>query len=271
MQLKRSIAATKWLFLVTGATGRFVVKNPRVLPRTILWGISNLGMLPRKIAHKTDLRKPRENIQNDLKKCQTLFERNEALRNSSDLNLLQNNYRVYGITRWGLLYTLLRAIKGKKVIETGVAEGESTSHILQALADNGGGILHSIDFPNQFYITDAGEVHAEFNPPDVDPGCLVPQTLKKYWRLTLGSSYDKLPKVLAKEGEIDVFFHDSEHTAEVMTFEYETAWPHIRRGGYLVTDDASWNSAFKDFAGKYNIEPVVIEGNNFSIGFIKKP
>ena len=41
----------------------------------------------------------------------------------------------------------------------------------------------------------------------------------------------------ATDGEIGLFFHDSLHTREHMLFEFETAWPHLAGGGYLVADD----------------------------------
>lgn len=37
------------------------------------------------------------------------------------------------------------------------------------------------------------------------------------------------------------------HTYDLMTFEYETAWPHLKKGGLLLSDDADWSDAFKDF------------------------
>lgn len=267
----RALNAAKWLYCVTGAVSRFMINNPGAIPRTIQWSAINLTNLPRKVSHKTDLASARIQLETELTRCQALFEQNDELRQSADLTQLQKNYRTYGIPRLGILYVLLRAADCYKVVETGVAEGKSTAHILRALADNGGGLLRSVDLPNQFYITDSGEIHAEFNPLDVGPGCLVPQNLRELWRLTIGSSRDRLPVVLEEAGEIDAFFHDSEHTVETMTFEYEAAWPYIRHGGYLISDDATWNSALRDFAKKHAVESVLIEGAGFGIGFIRKP
>lgn len=271
MIYRRDLNAIKWLWCVLGAVSRFMICNPGAIPKTIKWSALNICKLPRKVSHKADLRVSRLQIQDELTRCHVLFAQNDVLGQSADLKLLQRNYRAYNITRMGILYVLLRAANCNNIVETGVAEGESTAHILRALADNGGGSLHSVDLPNQFYITDSGEIHAEFNPLDVGPGCLVPQDLRKYWRLTVGSSRDKLPLVLQEAGEIDVFFHDSEHTNETMTFEFETAWPYIRHGGYLISDDATWNSALPDFAKKHNLDLELIEGDGFGIGLIRKP
>jgi len=46
---------------------------------------------------------------------------------------------------------------------------------------------------------------------------------------------------------MDIFIHDSLHTYEHMKFEFEEAYPHLRANGFLISDDASWNSAFAEF------------------------
>ena len=46
-----------------------------------------------------------------------------------------------------ILYAAVRALRPAHVIETGVAEGVSTSYIGAALVDNGCGILHSLELP----------------------------------------------------------------------------------------------------------------------------
>ncbi len=57
-----------------------------------------------------------------------------------------------------------------------------------------------------------------------------------------------VPELLAQLGTVDVFIHDSLHTYEHMKFEFEQAYPHIRPGGLLISDDALWNSSFQEFA-----------------------
>ena len=36
-------------------------------------------------------------------------------------------------------------------------------------------------------------------------------------------------------------------TFEHMYFEYMTAWPYLKEGGILVSDDIFWNAAFHKF------------------------
>jgi hypothetical protein len=56
-----------------------------------------------------------------------------------------------------------------------------------------------------------------------------------------------LPSVAASVGTLDLFIHDSLHTASNMTFELETAWGILRPGGALLVDDIGLNAAFDSF------------------------
>lgn len=267
MNLKKGVWAIHWVIAATLGIMGFMLKNPKAVAPTLRAILSNLPSLPRILKNKTAIDESRAEIAAELSKTRRLFEENEALKQSSDLAQLQQNSSTYGIKKWELFYTLLRSANCMSVIETGVEKGASTSYMLQALSDNGGGSLHSIDAPNQFYISDSGSFHAEFNPVKQQPGWIIPTELRKNWKLTLGLSKDVLPGILEQLKTIDVFFHDSEHSYETMIFEYETAWPHIRPGGYLLSDDVLWNNAFSDFALQNGVQPFIIKG----IGFIRKP
>ena len=123
------------------------------------------------------------------------------------------------------LYVLVRGLRPSRIVETGVGHGMSTTFILQALADNNSGQLHSIDVPIRMRV-------------DEHPsGCLVPDHLKDRWDLVLGESKTELPPILSKLDSVDIFLHDSDHSAENMDFEYQEAWPHVVKGGLMLTDD----------------------------------
>lgn len=145
------------------------------------------------------------------------------------------------------LYAVCRALEPSVLVETGVHVGRSTSLILAALHDNGKGHLHSIDLPNRSYELDDGKAHADLIQRGQASGYAVPTYLRSRWTLHIGDSRHLLPRILAELGEIDVFFHDSEHTYEHMTFEFNEAWPHIRCGGLILSDDVDYNAAFSDF------------------------
>jgi predicted O-methyltransferase YrrM len=159
------------------------------------------------------------------------------------------------------LYAVFRTLRPRVAVETGVANGFSTAFLLQALAANGEGLLHSIDLPREagrayepgtFY---EGEGRAGI-PPDSQPGWLVPERLKERWTLILGRTQDELPPLLDRLGTIDFFMHDSEHSLDCMWFEYNAAWPRLRDGGVLVSDDVNSTEAFPRFAAQQSREPL---------------
>lgn len=164
------------------------------------------------------------------------------------------------------LYGLVRELKPKTLIETGVCNGVSTAVILAALERNDGGALYSIDLPEYtdtdyeegtFWEGKKGAVIPKGNPP----GWLIPDKYRERWHLILGRSQEKLPELLDELGEIDFFIHDSEHSYECMTFEYQQAWKYLKPGGLLVSDDISWNASFDDFSGLHSREINVIDWN----------
>ncbi|HZY91835.1 MAG TPA: class I SAM-dependent methyltransferase [Thermoplasmata archaeon] len=146
-----------------------------------------------------------------------------------------------GVFRGGPeLYVILRATVPKVVVETGVGLGYSSAYILEALNENDTGRLISIDLPN----ADAG-----WKLPDGSgPGSLVPADRRKRWELRFGSTRQLLPSVLKELGNVDLFFHDSEHTYDTMMFEYRHALEALSPAGMIVSDDAMWNTAMIDFA-----------------------
>lgn len=153
-----------------------------------------------------------------------------------------------------VLYLVVRGMRPDVIVETGVAQGVSSSFILSALDENGKGRLHSIDLPHfkdsisrmQERRRAADRVYVR---RDLGTGWLVPEELRTKWTLTLDSSKNVLPGV---KDSVDLFFHDSSHTYENMTFEFEWAQEHTRRGSVLVSDDIDRNTAFSDFLVRHS-------------------
>jgi predicted O-methyltransferase YrrM len=123
------------------------------------------------------------------------------------------------------LYVLVRAAKPRTVIETGVLYGAVSGHILAALTENAGGTLHSIELGR-----DRREPPHDF---------FVPDTVKSRWDLIMGDSRQELPALVARLPSIDLFHHDSLHTFDHMTWEFETVFPHLARGGVLSSHDVA--------------------------------
>jgi len=157
-----------------------------------------------------------------------------------------------------VLYALVRVIKPDVVVETGVAAGVSTSFMLAALARNGRGELHSIDLPNyeETYFPSLGKSPIAVLPSGKTVGFLIPEGLRPRWHLHRGNTRELLREVLDDLQGVDIFLHDSEHTYETMMFEFETAWPRLKPGGLLLSDDVEWNNSFPDFCHQSNVKPI---------------
>jgi predicted O-methyltransferase YrrM len=150
----------------------------------------------------------------------------------------------------------VRALAPDLIVETGVANGVSSSYLLLALQMNGRGQLHSVGLADPNYL-----------PEGREPGWLVPEWLRASWKIHLGDARDILPGLFAKLGTVDMFIHDSLHTYEHMMWEFEASYPSLRSGGLLLADDALWNNAFSAFAQKYHIhEARILRG----VGFLRK-
>jgi predicted O-methyltransferase YrrM len=143
----------------------------------------------------------------------------------ASLEQFRGPYRHGTTGRFGCeaLYLLVRAARPQVVVDTGVLYGGSSSHILAALEQNGAGTLHSI------------ELGRDRREPPHD--YFVPADLRQRWTLTIGDSRRELPALLDRLGTIDMFHHDSLHTWDHMTWEFETAYPHLRPDGLLASDD----------------------------------
>jgi len=187
-----------------------------------------------------------------------------TIESISKNRLLSKNHFTY-------LYALCRFLKPKIVVETGVGFGISSKFILQALQDNGFGELYSIDYPRSKYSSDAGiQINESSYTTQVDlPGYIIPDYLRKQWTLLLGRSRDVLPPLCKRLGEIDLFFHDSEHTYQNMISEYETVWPYLRENGILASHDIDWNGAFNEFIEKNKCN-ATISGKRFGFIFHKQ-
>ncbi len=140
------------------------------------------------------------------------------------------------------IYVVVRVLQPKIMVETGVANGKSSALILRAMQKNGLGRLYSVDLPT--FEGASPDIGRGTIPRGHQPGWLVPETLKPRWNLSIGDAADVLPKLQAEVPAIDIFFHDSLHTYEHMSFELETAKKWLRRPGAVLCDDVRENEAF---------------------------
>lgn len=201
------------------------------------------------------------------------FVRDLTGRNPPDEWALTTDEHGVSGTKATLLYLIARTLRPETVVETGVWRGPSSRALLAALHDNGSGHLWSIDLPTvgsgrtnadgRWDGTHVGEVS--------ETGRVVPAYLRDRWTLVLGPSAEHLPR-LANDLRIDLFVHDSDHTAENMWREYQAVWPAIRPGGVLYSDDIEWNRSFEKFALSVSRRPVTLrlEGGPGYVGGLLK-
>jgi predicted O-methyltransferase YrrM len=143
------------------------------------------------------------------------------------------------------VYALARLRHPRTVVETGVARGVTSAAILQALAENGAGRLHSLDLPG------LGAGYRE------QVGAAVPAALRERWDLHFGPSAVKLGGILRAAAPVDLFIHDSAHTYRNMRWEFEQAARHLAPGGIIVSDDVC-NDALLDFVDEHGWELVTV-------------
>jgi predicted O-methyltransferase YrrM len=162
------------------------------------------------------------------------------------------------------IYCIVRAAKPALMVETGVAQGKSSTLALLAMHHNKKGKLISIDFPNPKGNTLADGAVTSTEGKEI--GWLAPSYLRTRWELHLGDARKLLPDIfkIKANKKIDIFFHDSLHTYEHARFEFETAAQHIKKGIILCDNielgvgkafqeylDTTVNvgHAYRDFAG----------------------
>ena len=179
------------------------------------------------------------------------------------------------------LYALTRALNATSVIETGVLHGLSSIFILQAMLESRGRPrLISIDCPSTYRDGPSNrDGFTDTLPPGQTPGWIIGDLYRDLWDLRLGRSVELLRGAVAQLGTLDLFIHDSEHTDETMTFEFETTWPALRCGGLLVADNIDANTAFFDFSRAVQRVPFVMPrdpdqrvpgGSGIRFGLIRK-
>lgn len=150
-----------------------------------------------------------------------------------------------------ILYAVVKSMEPTLVVETGVGMGVSTVYILSALKSIGQGKLISID---------RGE----------DAGILVEPELKNNWEFLHGDTCDILPTL--DVDQFDIFFHDTDHTYKNMMFEFEWAYPRLRKGGLLMAHNTGFCDAFFDFAKEVGEIELIVKSSKsaYCVGAIIK-
>ncbi|GAA1269261.1 hypothetical protein GCM10009665_67250 [Kitasatospora nipponensis] len=123
--------------------------------------------------------------------------------------------------------------RAEVVVETGVARGVISRFVLAALEQNGGGHLWSVDLPHPF----ERSLHDQ-------TGAAVPERYRPSWTYIEGSSRRRLPRLTRELGRVDVFVHDSLHTARNTRFEMGRIAEVLAPDGVMLIDDISTHQGF---------------------------
>lgn len=156
-----------------------------------------------------------------------------------------------------LIYTACEFTKAENVLETGVAYGWSSLAALLSL-EKRNGTLYSSDMP---YLGQNSDQYV---------GCVVPENLKKNWKLFRHADKESLSKIFRQQEVFDVVHYDSDKAYEGMTWAYSQLYPRLRKGGVFISDDINDNSAFQDFCEKNSIEPTIMEFEGKYVGVFVK-
>ncbi len=175
------------------------------------------------------------------------FRKAESIISYVESQLMGRDYWQVSSSELAWLYSLVRIMKAERVAETGVGPGSTSLAILDAMKETGG----------KLFSFDKGVRYGNADHKSV--GFLVQEQYRARWKLILGDSKETLEKNMGSYGLFDVFFHDSEHTYEHVTFELETALRHMKEKFLIVIDNYDWTSAPEEFSKKHNLSiiPVV--------------
>lgn len=172
-----------------------------------------------------------------------LMNRIVALLSAKGLGYGRQTYGVNSDGDWSLcraVWCTILHTRPEVVIETGVARGVTSRIVLEALEENDRGHLWSIDLPYPF----DRQLHAQI-------GAAVSDSCRTRWSYIEGTSSRRLPRLVADVGHVEVFIHDSLHTAKNQLFEMEQAASAMRPGGVILVDDITLHKGFSAFIGQH--------------------
>lgn len=133
------------------------------------------------------------------------------------------------------LFAMIRLVRPKVVVESGVASGVSSTFMLLGTEANSKGTLHSIDLPVTRERKRGGESWAI--PSGLSSGWAVPSRLKDNWDLRTGRSEDLLVPLLGELGFVDFYCHDSPVDLKHFQFEMDAVSKRLGPGSLVVADN----------------------------------
>jgi hypothetical protein len=246
---------------------RTMFENPRASERVILQRLFHKSLYPM-ISEFTINGKlaftPQQTISQltDLQFDSTVYSNilQEYLLLTTELKVRYEGRKLLYPTTYGvetgtalLIYYFIRTLKPKVIVETGVANGDSTYYILKALDKNNSGVLHSFDV-------------------STNVGVLINNDERNRWffHIVKGNKRESFTSQMRQIGEIDFFIHDSKHEYPWQFMEYQTAFAQLSGHGFLCSDDIDTCYAFLDFSRIHQTSPLFLIDYRKIFGIIRK-
>ena len=208
-------------------------KNPKLSNEENLKKINDL-----KISAEDYLKKIDTNLYEE-----AIIETNKIIQSS---DLVTKNYK--NITFGGnyaleIHYFLTRYYKPKIIFETGVAAGYSSYTFLESIKKNNIGKLFSSDFP-----------YFRLENPEQYIGIVVPNDLKKNWRLEILGDNKNFEKFKNEFNKIDLLFYDSDKRYSSKKKFFEKINNHINAKSIIIIDDLHNDSFFLEYVEEKKIQ-----------------
>ena len=140
-----------------------------------------------------------------------------------------------------ILYCIVRESAPTTILETGVANGESTVVLLNALMRNGSGRLYSIDVEPRVGSLVSPEERRWWTLCILDRDCIRPRAA--------------LHRLMASIPMPQLFLHDSDHGYEWQTYELSEFAKLSSSEAIIAVDDADNSYATIDFCASHNLSP----------------
>jgi predicted O-methyltransferase YrrM len=152
-----------------------------------------------------------------------------------------------------LLYSTIRCYRPEVCFEIGTWKGGgSTLFIAQALYENGGGQLHTIEVDKSFF--DEARQDYAFHLPHLDPHVV----------FHIGDYREEYGKILPAVKQVDFLLLDGAEDAEETMRQYEVFIPYLKGGSLLMAHD--W------FSEKARLlRPIVEQGKEWEIKSVLAP
>lgn len=131
-------------------------------------------------------------------------------------------------------YAVVRSVKPRLVVETGVHNGMGALIIAAALSQN-----HQEGFDGSYIGTDIDSNAGELLCPPYD----------RYGQIKFGDSIDSL---MSLDKNIDVFISDSDHSSEYEYREYLTIANKLNKNAYILGDNSHSSDSLRKFSENTN-------------------